>query len=103
MLRVKSIPVGASVLEKLSGRITKRDAWTFGKRVTLTHKVFYGSDGYKSDYQAHRIEYIILEIEGEKTRAYRYSGKNLPFATKIKDDLRPHLSTDACATCGVIA
>jgi len=93
----RSVPVGASTLEVLSGRITKQDAWTFGKQVTCTHKVFYGSDGFKSEYQSHRIEYIILAIEGEKTRAFRYSGKNLPFATKMKDDLRPHLAAEVSA------
>jgi hypothetical protein len=90
-MRLRSVPVGATTLEQMSGVITKPDAWTFGKRVSLTHKVFYGSDGYKSNFSNHRIEYIILEVEGEKTRAFRYSGKNLPFAQKMKDDLRPHL------------
>jgi hypothetical protein len=93
-MSLRSIPVGADTVEVLSGRITKQDAWTFGKKVTCTHKVFYGSDGYKSDYQSHRIEFIILAVEGEKTRAYRYSGKNLPFASKMKEDLRPHLATE---------
>lgn len=90
-MSLRSVPVGATTLEVLSGIITKEDAWTFGKKVSITHKVFYGSDGYKSDYTAHRIEYIILAIEGEKTRAFRYSGKNLHYATKTKEDLRPHL------------
>ena len=94
-MSLRSIPVGATLQEKLSGVITKPDAWTFGKCVTLTHKVFYGSDGYKSGYEAHRIEFIVIEIEGEKTRAYRYSGKNLVHVAKMKDDLRAHLGVQS--------
>lgn len=94
MMSLRSIPVGATVLEVLSGTINKPDAWTNGKFVRLTHKVFYGSDGFKSDYQAHRIEFITIEIEGEKTRAYRYSGKNLAHAITVKNDLRPWLQSN---------
>jgi hypothetical protein len=91
----RHVPVGAATLEVLSGIVTKADAWTFGRKVTLTHKVFYGSDGYKSKYQSHRIEYLILAIEGEKTRAFRYSGKNLHGAIDVIATMRPWLKAGA--------
>ena len=93
MIRSSAIPVSAVTVETLSGVVTKPDAWTFGKKVELVHKTAYQSQGYKSEYAAVQVDYIILRIEGEpKARVFSYSGKNLKHAIGQKDALRSWLA-----------
>ena len=94
---INNLPKGATLVEQFSGVIDKPDAWTHGKQVSFARWSDYCSKGYKSNYQAVPTEFLVLRIEGERSKCSSYSGKRLIQAAKIfsgwKNDLLPYLKS----------
>lgn len=95
MARRNNVPVGANVVESVTGRIDKADAWTDGRKVTVTLYHDMCSQGYKTDYQPIPTAFVLLHVEGERTSTWQYSGKRYLKGAEhyqnIVRDLRPYL------------
>lgn len=92
---INNLPQGATLLEQFSGTVDKPDAWTHGKRVSMQHYQDYCSKGYKSKYEHVLTHFLVVRIDGEKTRCSMYSGdKRIKLAGEIftgwKRDLEPY-------------
>lgn len=95
---INQLPKGATPVESFAGKVNKPDAWTHGRRVSMTRFAAYCSKGYKSGYEAVPTEFLVLRIDGEKTRCSSYSGKRISKAAKIfagwKQDLEPYFDSE---------
>lgn len=101
---IVNVPVGAVLKERHSGIIEKPDAWTHGKRVTLCRYDTYKSMGYKTNYQAVPCVFLVIQIQGERSKAYQYSGKRLAKGEALfetwKRDLLPFMRIDDASDPG---
>lgn|SRR3990172_7357533 len=92
---INNLPKSADLMERFAGKINKPDAWTHGKRVSMTRHQAMCSKGYKSKYEHVLTAFITLRVEGEKTKCKQYSGKHLNKAIETfnlwKSDLMPYL------------
>ena len=53
-----------------------------GHLVTLSRHVGQASHGFRSGYTLRPCEWVRLEIAGERTRSFQYTGKNLANAAR---------------------
>ena len=90
---INNLPVGATMVEQFGGIIDKPDAWTHGKQVFVARYSDYCSKGYKSKYEHVLTEFLVVRIEGERTKCKMFSGKRIANCSAIyagwKRDLEP--------------
>jgi len=78
-----AIPKSATAAEGYSGIMDKPDAWTHGRHVRLARYTGMKSMGYKTDYQHVPAMWLVIAVEGERHKAYQFTGKRIAKGEKF--------------------